>query len=188
MPDLDALARRYGSDKTPSIKHHYTEPYQRLLAERRQEVRVLVEIGIGYPEVMFPGYIPGASLRMWRDFLPRAQIYGLDLKPELLFSETRISTVCCDATQSQDLERLLDHTGREIDVFIDDGSHHPDDQIFTCSWLLAHLWPQVIYVIEDVHRPDRVGRELRARGFQTELLLPRRQHGRRDDQLMRVSL
>ena len=151
---LDSLALRYGSDKCPRIKHSYTEFYYELFKDRRKSVKKVVEIGIGSPENMnhYPGYKMGASLYMWRDFFPNAQIYGADILPELMFEDRRIKTFVCDQTISMELVLLIKQTGSDIDLFIDDGCHDPMVQLFTCLTVVPLLDKKSVYVTEDVGR------------------------------------
>jgi len=148
------LAYLYGSDKCPQIKHHYTEFYYDLFKDKRESVKKVVEIGIGCPENMndYSGYKTGASLYMWRDFFPNAMIYGVDILPGILFRDDRIETFRCDQTDSWHLTWLIDKTGSDIDLFIDDGSHKPEDQLFTCKTVMPLLDTGATYVIEDVGR------------------------------------
>lgn len=148
MTLLCDLALKYGTDKCSQIKHHYTELYYELLNARRMQVKKVVEIGIDQ----------GASLRMWRDFFPNAQIYGADIRPEALIQEERITSLLCDQTSKKDLKSLIDATGNDIDLFIDDGTHNPDDQIFTCLAAMSLLNKSVLYVIEDVGKPEIINR------------------------------
>ena len=152
MTVLCDLAFKYGSDKCPQIKHFYTQFYYDLLKDRRESVRKVVEIGIGCPQNMndYPGYRIGASLYMWRDFFPNAMIYGADILPESMFQDERIRTVLCDQTVSMDLVRLVEETGSDIDLFIDDGCHVPVAQLFTCLTVVPLLDEKAIYIIEDV--------------------------------------
>ena len=152
ITELCELAFKYGSDKCPQIKHHYTPVYFDLFNNHREEIKKVVEIGVEYPETMnnYPNYKIGASLYMWRDFFPNAQIYGADILPNLVFKDDRIETFQCDQTNKEDLERLIRNVGSDIDLFIDDGSHKPDDQVFTCKVIMPLLKKDAIYVIEDI--------------------------------------
>lgn len=151
---LCELAFKYGSDKCPQIRHHYTEFYYDLFKDRKNQVEKILELGIGNQELMrwavASGYVTGASLHMWHDFFPNAQIYGADIDKSMLFKTDRIKTYQCDQTKKADLEKLIKHTGTDIDFFIDDGSHKPQDQVFTCLTLMPMLQKNVVYVIEDV--------------------------------------
>ena len=151
---LCELAYRYGSDKCPQIKHPFTLFYHELFAAQRMTICKVLEIGIGDQDEMrwshVPDYQTGASLKMWRDFFPNATIYGADIKPGCLFSEDRIRTYLCDQRDLASLTALIDRTGGDLDIVIDDGTHIPQDQVSTCRTLMPLLQPGVTYIIEDV--------------------------------------
>jgi predicted O-methyltransferase YrrM len=141
MNDLEKLGKKYGTDKIG--KHNYLPYYFNLFKERRNEVKKVLEIGAG----------EGASLRMWRDFFPNAMIYCGEIDEKRIFKEDRIEVIKCDQTIYRDLDTLIEKTGGDIDLVIDDGSHKPIDQISTCLVLMNKLHFGAIYVIEDVSNP-----------------------------------
>ena len=110
---LCEIAYKYGTDKCPQLRHSYTPFYYELLKDRRQSIKKVLEMGIGYfegmPEkkVVFDpslkrNYHRGASLYMWRDFFPNAKIYGADVRPETMFKDERIETFLCDETKKEE--------------------------------------------------------------------------------------
>src|SRR3989344_123973 len=164
---LCKIAYKYGTDKCPQLKHSFTPFYSRLFKGKRRKTRKVLEMGIGYfkgmPEkkVIFdPGlnrdYHLGASLYMWRDFFPNAQIYGADIHPETLFEDDRIKTYLCDERKKEDIIELIKNTGSDIDFFIDDANHNSGRQIFLAKNLMPLLKKDVIYIIEDVDYPERI--------------------------------
>lgn len=163
---LCKLAYKYGVDKCPRLKHTYTPFYYELLKDQRESIKKVLEMGIGYAAIMehverVRGfYRKGASLYMWRDFFPHAEIFGADIIPDLMFADSRISTFICDQTNKDDLAKLVQNTGTDIDLFIDDGSHRWRDQIFTCQNLMPMLKKDVVYIIEDVTFPGLVAEAL----------------------------
>ncbi|OGM60825.1 hypothetical protein A3A75_00120 [Candidatus Woesebacteria bacterium RIFCSPLOWO2_01_FULL_39_10] len=153
LSQLGLLAYKYGSDKCPQLgHHHYTPVYYNLFKDKRETVKKVLEIGVGSPQNMLhlSHYIKGASLYMWRDFFPKAQIFGADILPELVFKDDRIETFQTDQSKKEDLDNLIAKTGTDIDLVVDDGSHNPKDQVLTCLTLMPKLKKEVIYVIEDV--------------------------------------
>jgi hypothetical protein len=149
---LCELAYKYGSDKCPQISHGYTPRYHKIFKDKRNEVLKVFEIGIGIRENMQhpPHYRTGASLYMWRDYFPNAQIYGMDILPECMFEDDRIHTFLGDQSKKDDLLNVLRKIGTDIDLVIDDGSHQMSHQLFTCLTLMPYLRKYVTYVIEDV--------------------------------------
>ena len=153
MTLLCDIGYKYGTDKCPQIKHFYTEVYFDLFKDKRDSVKKVVEVGIGFPECMsqyYQKYVTGASLYMWRDFFPNAQIYGADIEPKTMFEDEQIKTFLCDQRNKQDVEKLIQIVGTDIDLFIDDGAHYVTDQEFLCKTVLPLLKDDAIYVIEDV--------------------------------------
>lgn len=159
---LCELAYKYKTDKCPQIAHSYTPFYYELLKDKRESIKKVLEMGIGYLTVAnkLEGYVVGASLFMWRDFFPNAQIYGADIVPGSLVSDDRVETFLCDETKEEDLIELIKKTGGDIDLFIDDGSHKKEDQIFLAKTLMPLLKKDVIYIIEDVRFNRTISRAL----------------------------
>jgi 8-demethyl-8-alpha-L-rhamnosyltetracenomycin-C 2'-O-methyltransferase len=155
---LKALAIRYGCDKWHS--HSYVDKYESLFQNHRETVRRVLEIGIGYYELMrdfVPHYVHGASLKMWRDYFPNAQIIGVDIRPDTLIDEERIQSYALDQSNVLELREFA-NTSRlyePFDIIIDDGSHDPFHQVLTTSTLFRTLRrPYGVYIIEDVRDPD----------------------------------
>jgi hypothetical protein len=158
MTPLCKLAYKYKTDKCPRLGHTYTPFYHEIFKEKRKKVKKVLEIGIGYPKIMkhVPGYITGASLYMWRDYFPKAQIFGADINPETMLKAERIKTFLCDSMNKKDLQKLIGQTGSDIDIFIDDGPHSPHNQAFLCQTVLPLLSKKTIYIIEDVKFPRKL--------------------------------
>lgn len=150
MDLLSELGKKYGTDKIG--KHNYLPIYYDLFKDRRNEVKKVLEIGPA----------EGAGLFMFRDFFPNAAIYGAEIDPERvnkLQGLDRIEVYQCDQSNYEDLMSLIEKTGGDIDLVIDDGSHKPTDQIFTCESLMRKLYFGATYIIEDV-ADENIVREL----------------------------
>ena len=166
---LCKLALKYGTDKCPKIKHSYTPYYYKLLKGRKRSIKKVLEIGVGYPTDMkhcvYYGrpYQVGASLRMWRDFFPNAMVYGCDIAPQAIFEDDRIKTFYCNQGDELGLDELIEKTGTDIDLVIDDGSHECGHQISTCLHLMPKLKKSAIYIIEDVSSTRLVVGSMRAK-------------------------
>ena len=179
---LCKLAYRYRTDKCPRIKHVYTPFYYELFKEKKQFIKKVLEMGIGYDETMRHCgnlYKVGASLRMWRDFFPNAQVHGADISPVAMFTNERITTHLCDERKKSDIERLVEKTGSDIDLFVDDGWHHYNTQIFLAKTILPLLNNNVIYIIEDVSHNRTIARALSEYNCETPYLKDRKtRHGK----------
>lgn len=103
----------------------------------REEPLKILEIGVG----------TGASLRMWLEYFPNAEIHGIDLTLDHL-QEINNERVTYHVGNQTDRD-FLDRIGIDFDIIIDDGSHRVEDQIFT----FKHLWSntRLVYVIEDIY-------------------------------------
>jgi len=155
MTYLCELAEKYMTDRCPMHGHSYTPYYYELFKDRREDVRKLLEIGVGgSPDNRKhnPNYITGAGLYMWRDFFPRAMIYGVDIRPKLMFRAERIETFLCDQRDTEKMMLVLDATGTDLDIVIDDATHVPEDQINTALAILPRLQKGALYIIEDVSK------------------------------------
>ena len=147
MTRLCELADKYGSDKRAG---RYTEFYDLILAGRA--VRSVLEIGIGTREAMkhVPGYRPGASLRMWADYFPEAQVVGMDVNPAALISGERIFSRVGDQKNRGHLIMLAQEFG-PFDLIVDDGDHSPAAQVLAAVTLHPFLADGGLYFIEDAH-------------------------------------
>lgn len=149
--ELCKLARKYHSDKCPAIYHGYTPFYDELL--RKRNIKRVLEIGIGYVNgVGNPdgsAYIPGASLFMWEEYFPEAEIYGLDIDPRVLINGGRIKSFVCDQGNSGSLIDAATNISGEFDLIVDDGSHIPEHQRLTAGMFLPRLSATGIYIVED---------------------------------------
>ena len=162
--ELCILAKKYNVDKCPDIDsrwptHSYTPAYHTLLKDIRLRPFIFLEIGIGNVELMngiVNNYKPGASLRMWRDYMPAAQIFGCDIITSVLFEEDRIKTFYADQSDQGSLYNLYRQIYKEsadsyIDIIIDDGGHTMNQQVVTYEEMFPFLNDNGVYLCEDVH-------------------------------------
>lgn len=137
MTELTQLGLKYGTDK--ATYHGYTDFYHEHLAPRRAAIETVLEIGVWN----------GASLSMWKAYLPHAEVIGID--NWLHHFPDGCWTVEGDATSRELYDTHPTLKGRTYDLIIDDGSHK-------CSHQQASfeiLWPRLnsggFYIMEDVH-------------------------------------
>ncbi|MEE2682198.1 MAG: class I SAM-dependent methyltransferase [Planctomycetota bacterium] len=168
---LNVLADTYGSDKGevsadsnpynwPS--HNYADFYSLVFGLRRNDVETVIECGLGTNNAALESSMgvdgkPGASLRMWRDYFPNANIVGCDIDSDILFSEERIKTFCCDQTSTESIHAFLKDAEIDpgsVDVIIDDGLHEYSAGICFFENMIGCLRADGIYIIEDVNHSD----------------------------------
>ena len=162
---LSRLCDAYGSDKGAlkvsghpygAAPHTFADFYSQLFDHCRFGVTRVFECGLGtnnpgVPSNMGAGGRPGASLRVWKDYFPNAQIDGADIDRNILFTEDRIRTYHVDQTDPGSIARMWERIGpAEYDLMIDDGIHTFDGGICFFENAVGRLRSGGIYVIEDV--------------------------------------
>lgn len=140
MGKLDQLGVKYKADKSSKF-HNYLDFYQAQLPDRSFKGRLL-EIGV----------MDGASMKMWREFYPDAEIVGIDIKPmdfmhndDWKVPET-VKLITADATDPKQCKKL-----GMFDVIIDDGGHYMSQQQKSFEiFYYNQLNPGGIYILEDL--------------------------------------
>ena len=136
MTSLDELAIAFNTDKS-SRTHNFTKHYEVYFELLRDAPLKLLEIGVQ----------SGASLRMWKQYFPKAQIYGLDYYDVDVMQEDRIKVFKGMQNNIELLEQVL--LDGPFDIIIDDGSHQNKDIMASFEYLFPRMKPGGIYVIED---------------------------------------
>lgn len=171
MTPLCELALKYHTDKGPlpnwPHSQNYTPYYHELFGDKRNSVTSVFEMGLGLSGRTHPDYPPAASLRMWREYFPNAQIYGADISPDALLESDGIRSFLCDQSSTESLRHLVrqlyDCGCTGFDLIVDDGTHALVHQTLTAQALHPLLIDGGVYIIEDFERGDAV--DLRAMGF-----------------------
>jgi hypothetical protein len=161
METIFELVEKYGTDKTLS---GYTSTYDQLFEPIKNNITSVLEIGLGTLNPSIPSsfvgntqhfshYKPGGSLRVWKDFFPNAQVYGVDIAKDCMFEEDRIKTFLFDSTNVDECNSALNDL--TFDIIIDDGLHEARAQLDTFSNLFPRLNSGGYYFIEDIapHNP-----------------------------------
>jgi hypothetical protein len=126
-------------------------------------VKNVFECGIGTNDPSVPSSMgatgkPGASLRVWRDYFPNAQIVGADIDRNILFSDDRIRTFHCDQTKPDSIREMWAAVRvAEFDLMIDDGLHTVEAGTCLLENSFHKLRPGGIYLIEDVNPYSLIG-------------------------------
>ena len=148
MGILTDLTIKYDVD---ALELGYTQHYEQLLSEVRNDFTKVLEIGVE----------TGRSHRLWLEYFPNAKIYGYDIF-EYGYDELqrlqkynpfldRSVMFKGDHSNVEDLNRFKSEHGNNFNMIIDDGGHTMEQM----QTSLNHLWDSVkpggIYVIEDLH-------------------------------------
>lgn len=141
---LQQIFKKYNCDKND---HLYHEVYEKYLEGKTQQPLNVLEIGI----------FKGVSLDSWHEYLPNANIYGLDiftrLTPEEIpaLKKDRIKWLKADSTDSSVSNIIKQHWGDiKFDIIIDDGLHTPEANAKTFTNLVEFLKDEGSFFIEDV--------------------------------------
>lgn len=138
---LDELAIKYLTDKC-SLRHGYTERYNCYFLPIRANRMKVVEIGVG----------AGASMKMWEEYFPNSQIYGIDTEHSCKdFEDSRVKVFIGDQADMGFLKRFAEQTGGNFDIIIDDGGHKVHQQLTSFMVLFKHVKQGGAYVVEDLH-------------------------------------
>ena len=143
---LTRLAYQYKTNKVPPLGHSYTGIYHNMFLGKTNDVRKVLQIGLGKTEEN--------SLYMWRDFFPKAKIYGISSDKKYVFKANRIQTYLGERTDTKGLRNIIDNIGSDIDMVIDEGAHNPKEIVASIQTLMPILKRDVIYVIENIDRPQ----------------------------------
>jgi len=136
---LTALADKYKTDKG-SGGHHYTNVYEYFFYPIKDSAQKVLEIGVS----------EGASLKMWRDYFPKAIIYGIDIKDRSRLNSKTIKTFIADQADRKKLQYFIDASGAGFDIILDDGGHTMEQQQVSIGYLFRYLKRYGFYIIEDV--------------------------------------
>jgi hypothetical protein len=156
--DLSSLANCYLSDKGTRHRcgHGYTRIYRHLLAPARTAPLRMLEIGLVHlldqcDPAVDPELLGCPSLRMWSEYLPHAEIHGLDIIDFTRFANGNIHIWQGDQGDRGFLTTLGNMVSGKFDLIVDDGSHASHHQQISLATLFQFVTDGGIYVIEDLH-------------------------------------
>lgn len=142
---LDSILQKYDCDKSSKGHYYYTE-YEKHLEPIREESIKILEIGI----------FKGTSLRALHEYLPNAQIYGIDVFTRVpakdidILEKDRIHWLKADSTSITLDSKIQKEWGDiQFDVIIDDGLHTPEANKKTFQHLINRLAANGVYYVED---------------------------------------
>lgn len=142
--NLNLLAMKHGTTKWGN---GYMDYYATHFGPLRRKKLNLLEIGVGGYQDPSSG---GESLRLWQEYFPNAMIYGIDVIDKSYHDAKRIKTFVGSQDDPQFLKQLTQSIG-QVDIVIDDGSHHSQHIITAFNTLFPLLPDGAIYVIEDLN-------------------------------------
>lgn len=143
--DRETLAqivnRRYEDELRTKKPQLYVKAYEEQLSAFREKSFGLLELGV----------YSGASLLVWKEYFPFAEIAGLDTLPcpESLKDQDNIKFVQGDQSESGTLDALASSVRAPIHLIIDDASHIGELSQKSFDYLFRYLASGGVYVIED---------------------------------------
>lgn len=149
MNTLSEISKKYPTDKD-FTHNYYNGAYENVLSPIRNFVRNVCEIGIGgfWKEA---NWLPGNSLKVWRDYFPGAKILGLDIVEHKDIQD--LDRIQIDWLDQSKRDLVIDYSKKlnNYDLIIDDGSHNVADQQITFAHFFKSLHSGGIYILEDLH-------------------------------------
>lgn len=164
---LCEIMNRNGSDKG-SGHHNYTKVYHRLFESKRNLPINILEIGIGSINPHIPSnmecgrnYVPGSSIRGWREYFPNANIYCCDIDTDTFRYIQDIPNVhpfYMDMTNQACIDDILNPESNtsplrnvQFDIIVDDGLHYFPVNANVMKSFITKLKPrESFYIIEDI--------------------------------------
>ena len=142
----------YGCDKAQNHDYHYV--YGAVL-KNLGKTDSMLEIGLGTTNTdvvsnMGKIWVPGNSLRAFREYLPESEIYGADVDKRILFQEERIKTYFVDQTDESTIKALNKEIPGKLDLLIDDGLHAPNANMAVLANAFDKIRAGGWLVIEDI--------------------------------------
>lgn len=137
VSDLDTIGIKHHTDKCSMI-HNYLGKYEFFLRCFRNQPIRLLELGI----------FKGTSLRMWQEYFPHAEIFGVDIREDCFqYEDERIHIIQADLSNVDAVIRLKDIRPQ---IIIDDASHIVSHQLLALFTLFDVLPSGGVYILEDL--------------------------------------
>lgn len=126
------------------LGHTFCEIYDLLLDKYVDQPINFLEIGIS----------KGGSLMMWREYFPKAYIYGIDIFKQFNdFKPTDdIKTFILDATNEAAVDAALKDL--RFNIILDDAAHDKESQLRVYNIFSKRVVAGGLYLIEDVNDID----------------------------------
>jgi hypothetical protein len=151
---LSDIHTSYETDK--GTTHSYIETYDVIFGPYQNHNINLLEIGA----------LSCGSLRMFNDFLTKAEIYGVDnwsqqidhngrtidfefITKNISDKYPRIHLVTCDSTNKDQVDEKINNL--KFKFIVDDGDHRPESQFTTFKNFIPYLSNNGTYIIESVY-------------------------------------
>lgn len=148
MSRLQDLIDNTRTDKNTT--HCYLDTYEEKFSPYKNSAKRVLEIGIQR----------GGSMKLWHDYFPSAEIYGVDVQTidqtwDVLKSSSRYHLFTSTDGYSKDfIKREFLDKNIKFDIIIDDGPHTLESLIFFTKYYPQILAPGGLLVAEDIQSED----------------------------------
>lgn len=139
------IALRWKTDKT---ENGYIERYESYFEPLRDEKLNILEIGVKRAHPKYPH--GAASHRTWKEYFPKAQIYGIDIDPKNKEYEQERLEIFIGSQDDPEIMKAVVEKAGHFDIIIDDGSHVNGLTLASFEGLFPHLKSGGLYVFEDL--------------------------------------
>lgn len=138
---MDTLAIEAGADKSSNF-HDYTRIYSNYFKDIKNQPITFLEIGI----------YKGASVKLWEDYFPYADLHFIDINPSsIVYHSSRSHYHFIDQKNIAQLQSFAQSLNKGFDIIIDDGGHTMEMQINSFIALFPYVKSGGLYIIEDLH-------------------------------------
>jgi hypothetical protein len=135
--------------------HSYLDLYEALLSPKKDTARNILEVGIGdFKEKN------GGSIKLWKDYFPKAKIYALDILSkdrvldELINDERVVLFTSTNAYDEQFFNENILKENLKFDFMLDDGPHTLESMKTFIRLYSKVMTDDGILIIEDVQSID----------------------------------
>ncbi len=142
---LDKIAVENDTSKTSgkgSNWHNYTKIYAQYFGPLKNLPLKFLEIGI----------FEGNGVKLWETYFKKAELHFMDISFDRVkyFSERSFYHLA-DQENPKDLLSVMQKTGGNFDIILDDGGHTMKQQLISFQTLFPYVKSGGLYIIEDLH-------------------------------------
>jgi len=166
ITEIGKIFKANQSDKAGPA-HRYDLIYQDIFSKLKTEQSInILEIGLGTNNPDTVSHMgrngrPGASLYAYREFFPKANIFGADVDKRILFESERIKTAYVDQLKTETFEQMHKELGEpDLDLFIEDGLHSVSASLNSLNYAISVTKKNGYIILEDLYNPQHIWQSL----------------------------
>ena len=136
--------------------HSYLDLYHKLLVNKKETAKNVLEIGIGDCQ----GITNGGSIKLWNDYFTNADVYALDIQSDdsvwdgIKNNDKIILYTSVDAYDEEIFKNLLLNKNIQFDFMLDDGPHTLESMKQFIKLYSQIMTDDGILIIEDIQNWD----------------------------------